>query len=127
MVNNFEAGTFGQKNKKKKSPSRKKRDKDRGKRYKHEGRYSENQEENFYRTEAWLKLRYKVLKKYEAKCMACGKSPKEHGIVLCVDHIKPRSKYPHLSLSFNNLQLLCWDCDQGKSNLHTDDWRPDKE
>jgi hypothetical protein len=40
-----------------------------------------------------------------------------------VDHIKPRSKYPDLELSRQNLQVLCEDCNLGKSNKYEDDWR----
>ena len=78
----------------------------------------------FYRSEEWFQLRYAVLRKYEAKCMCCGRSPKEHGIVIHVDHIKPRSKYPKLELSFDNMQLLCAACNYGKSNIDNTDWRP---
>lgn len=40
-----------------------------------------------------------------------------------VDHIKPRSKYPHLAYDVNNLQVLCQDCNFGKSNHDETDWR----
>ncbi|RYZ77711.1 MAG: hypothetical protein EOP05_00795 [Proteobacteria bacterium] len=40
-----------------------------------------------------------------------------------VDHIKPRSKYPHLELEFSNLQVLCRQCNFGKSNKYEDDFR----
>lgn len=56
--------------------------------------------------------------------MACGRSKKEHGIVIHVDHIQPRSKRPELALCFENLQLLCADCNLGKSNTDNTDWRP---
>ena len=56
--------------------------------------------------------------------MCCGRSPKEHGIVIHVDHIKPRSKYPKLELAFDNMQLLCAACNYGKSNIDNTDWRP---
>jgi 5-methylcytosine-specific restriction endonuclease McrA len=79
---------------------------------------------SFYKSEQWYQLRYQVLRKYEAKCMCCGRSPKEHGIVIHVDHIKPRSKYPKLALSFDNMQLLCAACNYGKSNIDNTDWRP---
>jgi len=46
--------------------------------------------------------------------------------VLHVDHIKPRSKYPELSLTFSNLQILCEDCNFGKSNIDQTDWRPEE-
>jgi len=79
---------------------------------------------SFYKSEQWYQLRYQVLRKYEAKCMCCGRSPKEHGIVIHVDHIKPRSKYPKLELVFDNMQLLCAACNYGKSNIDNTDWRP---
>jgi len=81
----------------------------------------------FYMSKEWRILRVKVLEKFECKCMMCGRSPKEHGIVIHVDHIKPRSNYPELALSFNNLQLLCEDCNLGKLNRYETDWRPDPE
>lgn len=56
--------------------------------------------------------------------MACGKSTKEHGVVMHVDHIKPRSKHPELSLCFDNLQVLCEDCNIGKGNRYDEDYRP---
>lgn len=78
----------------------------------------------FYDSTEWYKLRYRVLQKYDASCMCCGQSPKRNKIVLHVDHIKPRSKYPSLELCFDNLQILCAACNLGKSNLDDTDWRP---
>lgn len=77
---------------------------------------------DFYQTWAWKSLRYQALKKYGARCMVCGATP-ESGAVICVDHIKPRSKFPELSLDINNLQVLCTDCNMGKSNWDETDWR----
>jgi len=82
---------------------------------------------DFYKSEEWRKLRYKVLRKYSAECMCCGRSKKYHGIVIHVDHVKPRSKYPHLALDFKNLQILCEDCNLGKSNIDETDWRQEEE
>ena len=58
--------------------------------------------------------------------MACGRSKKIHGIVIHVDHIKPRSIYPDLALTYDNLQLLCEDCNLGKGNKCEIDWRPEE-
>lgn len=77
---------------------------------------------DFYKTKEWRALRVKVLLKQGKKCCLCGSTPKE-GIVLHVDHIKPRSLYPKLELVESNLQVLCEDCNLGKSNLYTEDWR----
>ena len=79
--------------------------------------------DEFYRSKEWLILRVKVLEKYGCECMMCGRSRKVHKVVLHVDHIKPRSKYPELALDFNNLQILCEDCNIGKGNKYKTDWR----
>ena len=80
---------------------------------------------SFYTSKEWRALRVRVLEKYKCSCMMCVQSPKVHGIVIHVDHIKPRSKRPDLSLDFNNLQLLCEACNMGKSNKYSTDYRPD--
>jgi len=77
---------------------------------------------NFYSTPEWRKIRYEVLRKYGAICMCCGARPPDK--VIHVDHIKPRSKRPDLELKFNNLQVLCEDCNLGKSNTDSIDYRP---
>ena len=82
---------------------------------------------SFYTTPEWRSLRVKVLEKYECRCMMCGRSPKLHGIVVHVDHIKPRSKYPRLELVFDNCQILCECCNMGKSNKYKTDFRPDAD
>ena len=80
--------------------------------------------DGFYSCKEWRELRYRCLVKYESKCMCCGRSVAEHGIVLHVDHIKPRSKFPKLELELDNLQVLCEDCNLGKSNKFAVDHRP---
>lgn len=73
----------------------------------------------FYDSRPWLELRYKVLKKYGRKCMCCGVVASE----VHVDHIKPISKNPGLALEFDNLQVLCKQCNLGKSNKDITDFR----
>ena len=73
-------------------------------------------------TEKWRALRYQALKKYGGKCCLCGMSAKE-GIILHVDHIKPKSFYPELQYDINNLQVLCEPCNLGKCNFDDTDWR----
>jgi 5-methylcytosine-specific restriction endonuclease McrA len=85
---------------------------------------SRKDNEDFYSSREWLSLRVRVLEKYECKCMMCGRSPLIHNVVIHVDHIKPRSKYPDLSLEISNLQLLCDACNIGKGNKYETDWRP---
>ena len=70
----------------------------------------------------WRKLRMVALKKYGAKCQCCGASPAT-GAVMNVDHIKPRKFFPHLALDIENLQVLCGDCNHGKGNWDSTDWR----
>ncbi len=82
--------------------------------------------ENFYTCKQWRELRAKALEKYECQCMMCGRSPKNDRVVLHVDHIKPKSKFPELALDINNLQILCACCNVGKSNKFQTDWRPDR-
>ena len=78
--------------------------------------------DNFYRSREWRELRVKALVKYGRKCCLCGMSVSD-GIILHVDHIKPRSKHPELELKLSNLQVLCQDCNLGKSNRYSDKWR----
>jgi 5-methylcytosine-specific restriction endonuclease McrA len=69
----------------------------------------------------WRTLRMAAFKKYGNRCQCCGASPAD-GIVLNVDHVKPRKHHPELALDINNLQILCAACNHGKSNT-TVDWR----
>jgi 5-methylcytosine-specific restriction endonuclease McrA len=73
----------------------------------------------FLISRAWRKLRYKAIVHYGAKCHCCGSAEN-----IQVDHIKPRRKYPELALEFDNLQILCSACNQGKGNWDETDWRP---
>ena len=70
------------------------------------------------------KNRYEALKNAGGQCALCGRKPPE--VRLQVDHIKPRSKYPSLADMPTNLQVLCWDCNIGKSNRDQTDWRPNE-
>lgn len=76
----------------------------------------------FYKSNEWRAVRYQALKKHGACCQCCGRSRK-HGIVIHVDHIKPRSNYPELELNIDNLQVLCEDCNLGKMARDEIDWR----
>ena len=80
---------------------------------------------SFYWSDEWRKLRYQVIRENDSKCMACGRSPKLHSVIMHVDHIKPISKFPELKLEKSNLQILCDDCNLGKGNTDSIDWRPD--
>lgn len=79
----------------------------------------------FYDSDEWKEVRYKALKLHGGCCQCCGVRASER-IVLHVDHIKPRSKYPELELQLSNLQVLCADCNLGKRAWDETDWRPAK-
>lgn len=67
----------------------------------------------------WLELRYKAILLHGKTCACCGKKSND----VHVDHIKPKSKYPELSYNLDNLQILCMECNIGKSNTDESDWR----
>jgi len=79
--------------------------------------------DDFLQTFEWRKLRMQALKKYGAKCMCCGATPAT-GAVMNVDHIKPRKLWPSYALDIKNLQILCHECNHGKGNWDSTDWRP---
>jgi HNH endonuclease len=72
----------------------------------------------FLHSEPWKELRQRVLNQYGHACMRCGSRHK-----IQVDHIKPRSKYPHLALEFSNLQVLCGSCNWDKLARYEKDFR----
>lgn len=78
---------------------------------------------DFLRTPEWRRLRYDTIKRYGARCMACGRTPRKHGIAINVDHIKNRRDFPWLALNPENLQVLCADDNAGKGNRDSTDWR----
>lgn len=79
--------------------------------------------DNFYLCRPWRELRYQALLNCGARCQCCGAKADDH-VKLHVDHIKPRSRYPHLQLDINNLQVLCEDCNIGKGAWDSTDFRP---
>ena len=78
--------------------------------------------QEFYDSRAWLALRYRALLLHGRRCMCCGATAAE-GAIIHVDHIKPRSLFPDLELEISNLQVLCKDCNLGKSNRDETDFR----
>jgi hypothetical protein len=77
---------------------------------------------DFLESREWLELRYRVLKKQNGWCQLCGKKGRPENPIQ-VDHIKSRSAHPELALAESNLQVLCRDCNRGKSNKDSTDWR----
>lgn len=62
------------------------------------------------------RLRFKVMKRDNFKCCACGASPaKDPSVELHIDHILPWSKGGETTI--DNLQTLCSKCNLGKSDL----------
>ena len=78
--------------------------------------------QKFYRSGEWRALRYEILKENKGKCSLCGRGAKD-GVIIHVDHIIPLSKDWSRRLDKNNLQVLCDDCNLGKSNKDSTDWR----
>ena len=63
-----------------------------------------------------LRLRFTILQRDNFSCNKCGRSPaKDPSVVLHVDHIIPWSKGGETVIE--NLEILCSDCNLGKSNL----------
>lgn len=79
--------------------------------------------DSFYDSADWRTVRFEALRLSSGACVLCGRSNRQHGVVLHVDHIKPRSLRPDLALTLSNLQVLCEDCNLGKSNRDDTDWR----
>jgi hypothetical protein len=71
----------------------------------------------FVRAGLW----WSVLARDNWTCCSCGRSSKEEGITLEVDHIIPRSKGG--TDDIDNLQTLCKKCNVGKSNKDMTDLR----
>lgn len=83
---------------------------------------------NFYKSWDWRTLRMEVLKERGRRCECCGATPSDtdmagNPVKICVDHIKPLSRYWHLRLDKTNLQVLCDECNQGKGAWDETDWR----
>ena len=79
----------------------------------------------FLRSFEWRRVRYLALKENNGRCELCGRSVKD-GIILNVDHVKPRRKHPELALDVKNLQVLCNSCNHGKGNIDDTDWREEQ-
>lgn len=62
-----------------------------------------------------LKIRWEVLKRDNYTCKKCGRSPSsDHTVKLEIDHKIPVAKNGQSDLE--NLQTLCWECNQGKKD-----------
>jgi 5-methylcytosine-specific restriction endonuclease McrA len=66
----------------------------------------------------WRRLREQVLAE-EPVCRWCRVRPST-----VVDHILPRSLYPHLAHERSNLAGSCWPCNGSKHNRLPGQWKP---
>ena len=71
--------------------------------------------EQFYSSPEWNIIRKQVIKQKGRVCAECGRRIIRN-IDITVDHIKPRSKYPELSLKIENLRVLCRSCNSKKGD-----------
>ena len=78
---------------------------------------------DFYQSKEWQALRKKAFKRYGHRCHATGLTEKD-GITLSIDHIRPRSKAPHLALKLSNVQVLELGLNKTKGARIVKDWRP---
>jgi len=84
--------------------------------------------EVFYKSWRWKELRLIALDTCGRRCVSCGAKPSaNNSVVLHIDHIKPLRCHPELALDLSNLQVLCEDCNQGKSWFNTKDYRDDDQ
>lgn len=86
------------------------------------GRWIDPYQNVFFESSDWFLLRRHVLAIYGGRCMKCGLFGEDAEIH--VDHIYPRSLYPERALDLTNLQVLCKQCNEEKSNVHVFDCRP---
>jgi 5-methylcytosine-specific restriction endonuclease McrA len=75
----------------------------------------EKQNERSTRKTVPSRLRYETLKKHNFQCQSCGATV-EDGAKLEIDHIKPVSKGG--TNDPDNLQVLCKNCNLGKSDIY---------
>ena len=69
----------------------------------------------FYASSEWKALRSVVIREDGKSCAICGRDTIDSSDVT-VDHILPRSKYPHLALNRSNLRVLCRSCNSAKGD-----------
>lgn len=83
-----------------------------------ERKRKQEEEQLFYSSPEWAKLREQVIKEDGRVCAQCHGRIKNNSDVT-VDHIRPRSKYPELGLRRENLRVLCRKCNSIKKDK---DW-----
>ena len=71
------------------------------------------------KTQNYLRLRFEIFKRDFFTCQYCGRSIKEHKIVLNCDHIHPKAKGGEFKAK--NLTTSCEECNLGKSDVLLED------
>lgn len=84
-------------------------------------KYQAGLKKEFYQTQEWRTVRYQAIRSSDCRCVFCGaakgdKTIDGRKVIIHVDHIKPRSRFPLLELSLENLQITCEDCNLGKAD-----------
>jgi 5-methylcytosine-specific restriction enzyme A len=69
--------------------------------------------DGFYNTQAWRKMRGKILKRDGYRCVVCKADCRGKGKAR-VDHIRPLRQAPQLALEPSNLRTLCTGCDAAR-------------
>jgi 5-methylcytosine-specific restriction endonuclease McrA len=87
--------------------------------------YSLDKARELYKSREWRELRVKIIEEQRGECQMCGRSHRKHGVTIHVDHILPLSIDWRRRFDKTNLQILCEDCNIGKSNHYITDWRQD--
>ncbi|MFC1938609.1 HNH endonuclease [Chloroflexota bacterium] len=73
------------------------------------------EQRQFYTSAEWNNIRKLVIEEGGRVCVLCHKYI-ENEKDITVDHKKPRSKYPELQLSRDNLRILCRSCTSKKGD-----------
>lgn len=63
----------------------------------------------FLKSPEWKEARERVFAERGRVCYICEAEATQ------VDHVKPRSRYPELALSHDNLRPICWPCNKRKA------------
>lgn len=87
-----------------------------------------NSKKSFYASWEWRKLRMQTLVRHGHRCQSCGATTQDITIYgapvrLVVDHIQPLGKHWELRLDPENVQVLCDECNMGKGDWMTQDFR----
>lgn len=81
----------------------------------------QEEEQTFYMSPEWTKLRDLVIKEEGRVCAECHRHIKNDSDVT-VDHIRPRSRYPDLALKRENLRVLCRSCNSQKGDREFEEY-----